>query len=177
MEEGIASLEKALYQYNQLIKDSEQSYYSAISRYSALQKQAVQYAKVIGIPMLDAEREEIHAYLESEAAAALAEKQSMEALLAGGPGTTGLRDKAKEVRGGIHALQKQRATVQGALGIDAEDVNAKVASARGTGTAIGGTVGMGAGIVAALGLVWLFRNQAPGTRRRPGDDPISIFTN
>ena len=178
IDNGITSLEKALYKYNEEIKVAEQAYYKASTDYTNLTKQVAQYNKVLPVAELDEDRKEIKSYLESEATNALAEKEAMQALLNGRSGAEpGLRYNARQVRTGIHALQNQRSVVEGTLGIDKDAIEERVAKARGTGAAAGGTIGLVGGGMLVLGLVWLFRNQAPtGPRRGRRDEPISIFT-
>jgi hypothetical protein len=167
--QGIESLEKALYLYNDEIKRSEPIYYTANDRASKLWRKIKEYRIPLDNPELEDERTEILNYLLSENSIAVGERDAMGTLL------TSLRDKAVKVRSGLDALQQQRRVIADSVGLEvpppSQSPSAWVGDA---GKWAGGGL---AGAALAIGVIlWLRTSAGPATRAGRRRDPVSIFT-
>lgn len=175
IQDAIDKLNQTLVVINQQIKDSEADYYNAESEVKAARANKTYASKLNRADSSVVSAAEVASF-DAAVATKEAEMQVINALLNGDALSQGLRPMAQDVRRGIAALQRQRAKVSGELGVNPDDVfKAKVGAAR-TGAIGGGTVGMGVGIVATLGLLYLMRKTTPSVRRGSGSNPINIFS-
>lgn len=173
IQDAIDKLEKTLVAYNEQIKDLEAQYYAAESKKNKA-KSNLTYAKRLK-PTGAIDDAEIAGF-ESEVATTTAEMEAINVVLNGGGGAQGVRSMAMDVRRGIKALQNQRAKVSAVLGVDPASVFAgKVGMAK-KGAAAGGVVGLGTGVIATIGLFYLFRKTSPSMGRGRGKNPIDIFS-
>ncbi len=177
IQDAIVKLEKTLVKYNEQIGEQETEYYAKVEALNTAQQNLEWADNLVSTGVID---ESERSGLELAVSTAQAEVQAIDVLLNGGSGAQGLRSLAMDVRRGIAALQRQRATVSASLGIDPAKISqltrdAAVSGAR-KGTLGGGALGLGTGIIATLGLIWLFRKTTPSTRRGRGRNPIDIFS-
>jgi len=167
--QGIESLEKSLYLYNEEIKTAEQIYYTSRDRASDLSSKIRQYRKELASDELNPSRKEILTWLESEETVAINERTASNNML------VGLRNKAANVRKGISALQQQRLLVANSVGME-------IPTTTGSGdfwpnTARYSTGGLLGAAVALGAILYLRSPRSQSTRTGRRKDPVSIFTN